>query len=123
MIFTIHEYTELIIFMFSIYVFSETKLYFFLWYSLFELLNCLMSYFNLHVVIFKMVIVTYVIMVVLGYLYKFRYLLFKKITIKEPMLDYKKLAILETDKNKRFRIGVSVIFFIITYIVGIYFLP
>jgi hypothetical protein len=62
-------------------------------------------------------------MVVLGYLYKFRYLLFKKITIKEPMLDYKKLAILETDKNKRFRIGVSVIFFIITYIVGIYFLP
>ena len=114
--FTINEFIELTIFIFFLYLFFETKIYIFLWYSVFELLNSL-RFLTKNVAIFKIVIVTYVVSIVLGYLYKFRYLFFTK----EKSYSYNKLDILNTDKNKRFRVIISIVVLIILNVAGVCF--
>jgi len=102
--FTVFEFSDITLAVFFLYIFFETKIYLAIWVALFHLLRMTTKLFFFdNITIYKVTIFVYVIVVLVGYLYKFRNIL----SSKDKPVTSKGLETLKTDKNKQRRIGIA----------------
>lgn len=114
--FTITEFRDITFVVFFLYIFFETKIYLAIWASVFHLINMSVKIVSDNSTTYKTVIASYVVFVLVGYLYVFRSVLSGK---EKPDSD-KRFDNLRTDKVKKQRIGIAILLLLIINIAAIF---
>ncbi len=106
---TLTGFQDLTFVVFFFYAFIDTKIYLALWAAIFHLITVsIKSFFVNDATIYKAVISAYVVIILAGYLYRFRgVLLSDKKTINNG-----KWAGLSVDKKRQRRIGIAILLLI-----------
>jgi len=108
----INYFRELTFIVFFLYIFFETKIYLALWAAIFDLLRALLTSFsNVNMTIYKGVISSYIIIVLIGYLYHFREVLTSKKGKNMMNVEWERLS---KEKAKQRRIGIAILLLILT---------
>lgn len=116
--FTLTEFRAITFAIFFIYVFIDSKIYLALWAALYHLVGLATKAICVNdALIYKTVIATYVIMVLAGYLYKFKGILLSN----EEMFNNGKWRELSSDKNRQLRIGSAILLLIIVNVTAMFF--
>ena len=118
MTFSITEFRDLSFAFFFLYVFFVSKIYLALWGALFHLVRTgAILLFTSSASNYKIVISVYVVVVLIGYLYKFRTVL----TSKEKSFDNNNWKTLSSDKKLQTRIGIASLILILINVIAIIF--
>ncbi len=89
---------------FFFYVFLDTKIFLALWAALFHIIQLTIRSMAMNTEIYKAVITAYVIVILAGYLYKFR-----DVLISNKKISKGKLEALPSDKKRQRRIGIAIL--------------
>ncbi len=112
---SIIDFRELTFFLFLIYFYFETKIYVALWAALFHIIKAIMRLSLISTPIYKAIIACYILMLLLGYLYKFRKVLFGK----EVFINNTKLRNLSLDRVKKKKIIIAILLLLLINVIAI----
>lgn len=113
MSFELKEFAILAGVIFLIYLFWESKIYLALWAAILHLIILTLSNFRFY----KIILVTYVILILCSYLYVFRNVLIGK---EKPPED-SKLALLQKNEIKKKRMGKAALILFVAYVAAFIF--
>jgi len=115
--FTPGEFRDITSAAFFIYIFIDAKIYFALWVALLYLIGVAIKAVPVsNTTLYKAVIATYIVIVLAGYLYKFRGVLL----LNEKKYNGEQWEKMSSDKKRQRRIGIAILLLILINIAAMF---